>query len=183
MIEWSETRLPEVKLIKPRRFGDARGYFLEAWNQQHYQQAGIEGPFVQDNLSFSRHGILRGLHFQHPYAQGKLVQVLQGEVFDVAVDIRRQSPRFGQWVGVVLSADNQHQLYIPPGFAHGFCVTGESALFLYKCTEFYHPEAEYSLRWNDPDIGIEWPCCQPQLSAKDQQGVGLYDFNPDQLPA
>lgn len=176
------TALPEVKLIKPAVFGDERGFFLETWNQQRYPQAGLEAAFVQDNVSSSRRGILRGLHFQYPFAQGKLVHVLQGEVFDVAVDIRRASPRFGAWVGVVLSAENHHQLYIPPGFAHGFCVTSDQAIFAYKCTEFYHPETERSLLWNDPALGIQWPLANPELSAKDRNGLCLQEFNTDDLP-
>jgi dTDP-4-dehydrorhamnose 3,5-epimerase len=177
------TCLPGVLLIKPEVFGDARGFFLESWNRRRYAEAGLDRDFVQDNLSFSRRGILRGLHFQNPGPQGKLVQVLRGEVFDVAVDIRVGSPSFGQWYGTVLSEENHHQLYVPENFAHGFCVTSETALFAYKCTDFYRPANEHSLLWNDPDIGIAWPIDSPELSAKDQAGRRLQDFPPESLPA
>jgi dTDP-4-dehydrorhamnose 3,5-epimerase len=177
------TRLPEVLLIEPDVFGDERGYFCESWQKKRYAEMGLAADFVQDNVSFSQRNILRGLHVQHPYAQGKLVHVLQGEVFDVAVDIRQNSPDFGRWVGVYLSAENHHQLYVPPGFAHGFCVTSETALFVYKCTELYHPETELSIAWNDPDLGIEWPVTQPNLSKKDQDGWLLNDIPAARLPA
>jgi dTDP-4-dehydrorhamnose 3,5-epimerase len=176
------TPLPGVLLIKPDVFGDSRGYFLESWNRRRYAEIGLDRDFVQDNQSLSRRGILRGLHFQNPEAQGKLVQVLRGEVFDVAVDIRRGSPTFGQWYGAVLSEENHHQLWVPEGFAHGFCVTSDLALFAYKCTDFYNPKAEFSLRWDDPDLGILWPIENPELSAKDQAGVFLKDFPRDCLP-
>lgn len=161
------TTLPDVLLVQPQVHADARGYFAETFHAERYARAGIAGPFVQDNLSFSQHGVLRGLHYQWPNPQGKLVYVLQGEVFDVAVDIRRDSPSFGHWVGVTLSAENHHQLWIPPGFAHGFCVSSESALVAYKCTALYAPECEHSIHWNDPDIGITWPTAAPHLSPKD----------------
>lgn len=177
-----ETRLPGVLIVEPKVFGDARGYFMESYQAQRYAEAGIAGPFVQDNISFSRRGILRGLHVQNPNPQGKLVQVLQGEVFDVAVDIRVGSPTFGQWEGVVLSQENARQLYVPPGLAHGFLVTGETALFAYKCTDYYAPQAEISVLWNDPDIGIAWPRIEPQLSAKDAAGLRLADIDPARLP-
>jgi dTDP-4-dehydrorhamnose 3,5-epimerase len=176
------TPLEGVVLIKPDVFGDARGFFLETWNRSRYAELGLDLDFVQDNLSFSRRGILRGLHFQNPEPQGKLVQALQGEVFDVAVDIRRGSPTFGRWHGVVLSEENHHQFYVPEGYAHGFCVLSETALFGYKCTGFYNPKTEHSLRWDDPDIAIEWPIGEPILSAKDQAGRFLKDFPEDQLP-
>lgn len=176
------TDLPGVLLIEPRVFGDQRGFFMETWNQAAYAAAGIPPVFVQDNLSLSRKGILRGLHFQNPNTQGKLVYVLQGEVFDVAVDIRRGSPTFGQSVSIVLSADNKRQLYIPPGFAHGFCVTSETALFAYKCTDKYNPQAEASVLWNDPALNIPWPVDNPELSAKDVQGIRLADIPDDKLP-
>lgn len=179
----TETALPGVLIIEPKVFGDERGYFMETWNQARYADAGLPGRFVQDNLSFSRRGVLRGLHFQNPNGQGKLVHVLQGEVFDVAVDIRRGSPSFGQWAGVTLSAENKRQFYIPPGFAHGFCVTSETALFVYKCTEFYDPKSEASLLWNDPAIAIDWPLeGAPELSAKDREAPTLAAFPADRLP-
>lgn len=178
----SSTDLPEVLLIEPDVFGDERGYFCETWQKQRYAEHGLAVDFVQDNLSFSQQNILRGLHVQNPYAQGKLVHVLQGEVFDVAVDIRAGSPNFGRWVGVYLSAENHHQLYIPPGFAHGFCVTSATALFAYKCTELYHPETEFSIAWNDADIGIQWPITNPNLSKKDLAALLLRDIAHDKLP-
>lgn len=176
------TSLPGVLLIKPDVFGDSRGYFLESWNRRRYAEAGLDRDFVQDNLSLSRRGILRGLHFQNPNAQGKLVQVLRGEVFDMAVDIRQGSPTFGQWYGAILSEANHHQLWVPEGFAHGFCVTSDMALFSYKCTEFYNPATEFSLRWDDPDLGIAWPVESPILSAKDQGAPRLKDFPRENLP-
>lgn len=176
------TTLPGVLLIKPDVFGDARGFFQETWNRCRYAEAGLDVTFVQDNLSRSGRGILRGLHFQHPNPQGKLVYVLDGEVFDVAVDIRRGSPTFGRWYGATLSAENHHQLYVPPGFAHGFCVTGDSALFAYKCTDFYQPQHEHSLLWNDPDLDIHWPVAEPILSAKDKAGRLLKHVSGDALP-
>ncbi|OGS95987.1 MAG: dTDP-4-dehydrorhamnose 3,5-epimerase [Gallionellales bacterium RIFCSPLOWO2_02_FULL_57_47] len=176
------TALPGVLIIEPKVFGDQRGFFMETWNQANYAAAGIPDTFVQDNLSLSKKGTLRGLHFQKPNAQGKLVYVLQGEVFDVAVDIRHGSPTFGQSVSIVLSADNKRQLYIPPGFAHGFCVTSETALFAYKCTDKYNPRAEASVLWNDPALNIEWPIDNPELSTKDIQGIRLADLPVDRLP-
>jgi dTDP-4-dehydrorhamnose 3,5-epimerase len=175
-------RLPEVLLVEPQRFGDARGYFLETWRQDRYQAAGITLSFVQDNLSRSAQGILRGLHLQHPNDQGKLVYVLEGEVFDVAVDVRVGSPSFGQWTGAVLSAVDHRQLWIPPGFAHGFCVTSESALFAYKCTAPYSAADEVGVLWNDPALGIPWPVAVPRLSAKDAGLPRLGDIDPSRLP-
>jgi dTDP-4-dehydrorhamnose 3,5-epimerase len=175
------TPLAGLLLVKPDVFGDERGFFQETWNLRRYTEAGLDRHFVQDNLSLSRKGILRGLHFQNPGPQGKLVYVLQGEVFDVAVDVRADSPTFGQWYGATLSAENHHQLFVPEGFAHGFCVTSETALFAYKCTDFYNPKAEFSLLWNDPDIGIEWPIKNPELSEKDQNGQPLSEFSRDSL--
>jgi dTDP-4-dehydrorhamnose 3,5-epimerase len=163
----SPTSLPDVLLIEPKVFGDERGYFFEVWKQDRYVENGVPGEFVQDNVSRSAKGIIRGLHFQEPNAQGKLVMVLSGHVFDVAVDIRKGSPSFGQWTSAELSGQNHHQLWIPPGFAHGFCVLSESADFLYKCTALYSPECEQSVRYDDPAIGIEWPVSEPVLSAKD----------------
>ncbi|MCX7111075.1 MAG: dTDP-4-dehydrorhamnose 3,5-epimerase [Proteobacteria bacterium] len=177
------TPLSGVLLIQPDLFGDHRGYFQESWNRQKYAEQGLDVDFVQDNLSFSKKGILRGLHFQNPQPQGKLVQALQGEVFDVAVDIRQGSPTFGQWFGAVLSAENHLQMYVPEGFAHGFCVLSETALFAYKCTEYYNPQTEHSLRFDDPDIGIQWPLDEaPSLSAKDVNAKLLKDFPHDLLP-
>jgi dTDP-4-dehydrorhamnose 3,5-epimerase len=170
-----KTELPDVLLIEPKVFGDARGFFYESFQAARYTQAGITGPFVQDNHSRSVKGTLRGLHFQEPRSQGKLVQVLRGTVYDVAVDVRRGSPTFGRWVGVELSEAQPRQLWIPPGFAHGFCVLSESADFFYKCTEFYAPEAERSIAWNDPQIGIRWPMTDPILSAKDRDAPRLED--------
>ncbi len=177
-----ETKLPEVIIIKPDVFGDIRGFFMETWNQSRYAQAGLPTSFVQDNLSFSTRGVLRGLHFQNPNPQGKLVFVLQGEVFDVAVDIRVGSPTFGQWVGVTLSSENKRQLYIPEGFAHGFCVISEIALFVYKCTDYYNPHTEGGILWNDLDVSIEWPINTPIVSEKDTGHPLLKEFPSDRLP-
>ncbi len=177
-----KTKLPGVHIIEPDVYGDARGFFLETWARKRYLDAGVPETFVQDNLSKSRRGVLRGLHLQHPYGQGKLVQVLMGEVFDVAVDVRRGSPTFGQWVGAELSGDNHRQIYIPPGFAHGFCVLSEETLFAYKCTEAYHRETELGVIWNDPDVGIQWPIQDPALSEKDSSFPKLADIPPDRLP-
>ncbi len=177
-----ETELPEVLLIEPKVFGDARGFFMETWSRSRYADAGIPVDFVQDNVSFSQRGVLRGLHFQNPDTQGKLVYVLRGAVFDVAVDIRVGSPHFGRWVGVSLSADNKCQLYIPPGFAHGFCVTSDEVLFAYKCTDSYNPAAEGTVRWDDPDIGIAWPVSAAQVSDKDRRGSLLKDWPRQRLP-
>lgn len=172
----SSTDLPDVLRIERRVFRDDRGWFVESWNADRYTEAGIAEGFVQDNVSFSQHGVLRGLHLQRdPYAQGKLVSVLSGEVWDVAVDVRPESETFGQWVGETLSAENGVQLYIPPGFAHGFVVTGDHAVFSYKCTALYAPEAEVSIRWNDPEIGIQWPVDRPVVSGKDARAAGFRD--------
>ncbi len=176
------TRLPGVMIIEPRVFRDPRGYFLETWNQAAYAAEGLTASFVQDNLSYSHRGVLRGLHYQHPEAQGKLVYVLEGEVFDVAVDIRPGSPTFGQWTGAVLSAENRLQCYIPPGFAHGFVVTSETAKFAYKCTAFYQPRDEGSVLWNDPDLAIDWPVRSPILSSKDGEAPRLRDIPSQRLP-
>lgn len=178
-----ETAIPGVFIIEPKVWGDERGYFLETYRANRYAEHGIPQPMVQDNQSFSRKGVLRGLHVQHPHAQGKLVQVYAGEVFDVAVDIRRGSPTFGQWVGVTLSGENKRQFWVPPGFAHGFLVTGESALFVYKNTEYYSPATEFSVRWDDPDIGIDWPLDgAPELSRKDSDAALLKDIPLERLP-
>ena len=177
-----QTELPGVLIIEPRVFGDERGFFMETWQQQRYAEAGMPEQFVQDNISFSRRGILRGLHYQNPQGQGKLVYVLQGEVYDVAVDIRAGSPHYGDAVGVKLSAENKRQFYIPPGFAHGFCVTSTTALFVYKCTEFYNPVLEGSVRWDDPQLGIDWPVSDPLLSDKDKAAPLLREIPQDKLP-
>lgn len=176
------TELPEVLRIDPKVFGDARGYFFETWHRDRYAELGLPREFVQDNLSRSQRGILRGLHLQHPHAQGKLVQVLEGEVFDVAVDVRVGSPTFGRWVSEVLSFENHRQLWVPPGFAHGFCVTSETAVLSYKCTELYHPETELSVAWNDPKLGIPWPVKEPVLSKKDAAAQRLADIPTERLP-
>ncbi|WP_419308076.1 dTDP-4-dehydrorhamnose 3,5-epimerase [Chromohalobacter israelensis] len=171
-MEVIETRISDVKLIKPKVFGDERGYFFESFNQKAFEEAvGQSVSFVQDNHSRSVKGTLRGLHYQlPPHPQGKLVRVTVGEVFDVAVDIRRSSPTFGQWVGEYLSADNKHQLWIPPGFAHGFLVTSEVAEFQYKCTDFYAPDCESAIRWDDKELSISWPIKKcPLVSHKDDQ--------------
>jgi dTDP-4-dehydrorhamnose 3,5-epimerase len=173
--------LEGLLLIEPRVFGDPRGFLIENWHERRYQDAGLDFRFVQDNLSFSRRGTLRGLHCQNPCAQGKLVWVSQGEVFDVAVDLRAASPTFGRWAGITLSGDNKLQFFLPPGFAHGFLVLSETALFQYKCTEFYSPQHELAVRWNDPDIGIQWPITDPVLSAKDAAAPFLRDLPRDRL--
>ncbi len=170
------TRLPEVLLIEPRVFTDERGVFYESYSRKIYEASGIEGEFVQDNHSISVKNVLRGLHYQTGRGQAKLVRVTRGEVFDVAVDIRPQSPGFGQWVGVRLSEENRRQLYIPTGFAHGFMVLSETAEFLYKCSNYYSPGEERGLAWDDPDIGIEWPGSDPILSVKDRQNSRLRDL-------
>jgi len=169
------TGIPDVLLIQPVVRQDARGFFVETWHEARYRAAGIDLGFVQDNYSRSGRGTLRGLHYQTQHSQGKLVRVAAGEVFDVAVDLRASSPTFGRWVGAMLSGDNHHQLWVPPGFAHGFYVTSETADVLYKCTELYAPEYERTLRWDDPDIGIEWPLGgrPPILSQKDAAAAGL----------
>lgn len=169
------TAIPDVLIIEPKVFGDARGFFFESYNEHAFAQAmGLSLKFVQDNHSRSAQGVLRGLHYQIRQPQGKLVRVVRGSVFDVAVDLRRSSPTFGRWVGVELSESNHRQLWVPPGFAHGFVVTSESADFLYKTTDYYAPEHERCIAWNDPAIGIQWPLDgAPVMSAKDQQGVSL----------
>ncbi|MEW6635334.1 MAG: dTDP-4-dehydrorhamnose 3,5-epimerase [Actinomycetota bacterium] len=177
-----ETGLPGVLVIEPRVFGDERGFFMESWNGRRYEKLGIPNRFVQDNLSFSQKGVLRGLHFQNPRPQGKLVSVLVGEVFDVAVDIRVGSPTFGRWTGAYLSAENRRQLWVPPDFAHGFVVTSEGALFSYKCTDYYAPEHDGSILWSDPEIGIEWPVESPILSEKDRNAPALREMPEGALP-
>ncbi|HRU04654.1 MAG TPA: dTDP-4-dehydrorhamnose 3,5-epimerase [Candidatus Brocadiia bacterium] len=175
------TALPDVLLIRPQVFGDERGFFMETFHEAKMAAQGLRERFVQDNLSRSVKGALRGLHFQNPRGQGKLVRVVAGAVFDVAVDVRRGSPTFGRWVAQELSAENKLALYVPPGFAHGFCVLSESADFFYKCTDFYAPEHEHGILWNDPDIGIAWPVRDPILSAKDSRYPRLASLG-DELP-
>ena len=172
-----ETALPGVLIIEPRVFGDARGFFMETWNQAAFAEAGLDLAFVQDNHSRSQKGVLRGLHFQNPAPQGKLVRVTKGAVFDVAVDLRRQSPTFGQWVGVELSAENRRMLWVPEGFAHGFLTLADDTDFLYKCTAPYAPQSEHTLAWDDPTVGIDWPVTgrDPIISDKDARGLALAD--------
>ncbi|HCE1795373.1 TPA: dTDP-4-dehydrorhamnose 3,5-epimerase [Vibrio parahaemolyticus] len=171
-----DTKIPDVKIIEPAVFGDERGFFMETWNQKRFEElvTGKPTKFVQDNHSKSKKGILRGLHYQTENTQGKLVRVISGEVFDVAVDIRKDSPTFGMWVGEYLSAENKRQLWVPEGFAHGFYVISEEAEFVYKCTNYYAPEAEKSIIWNDPNLKINWPFVDtPTLSEKDKTGEGF----------
>lgn len=178
------TPLEEVLLFRPTAHGDARGFFLETFRASTYADAGLTLPFVQDNQSRSGRGILRGLHYQWPNPQGKLISVPRGRVFDVAVDIRAGSPCFGQWFGTVLDDENHCQLWVPPGFAHGFCVLSDEADFAYKCTEYYHPEYDAAIRWNDADIGVDWPLKEvtPLLSAKDERAPFLGELTADRLP-
>jgi len=173
--------LDGLLILEPKVFGDSRGFFLETWNRNRYLEIGIPADFVQDNISFSRRGILRGFHFQNPNSQGKRVSCLQGEIYDVAVDLRRASPTFGQWQSTTLSSENKRQFFIPPGFAHGFQVLSDSALFHYKCTDFYTPAHERTLKWNDPALKIPWPITDPVLSDKDTRGVALADLPPEHL--
>jgi dTDP-4-dehydrorhamnose 3,5-epimerase len=167
------TDIPDVLIVEPRVFGDARGLFFESWNRRTFAAAGLDVDFVQDNHSRSSRGVLRGLHYQIRHAQGKLVRVIAGEVYDVAVDLRRASPTFGRHVAVTLSADNARMLWVPAGFAHGFCVTSDSADFLYKTTDYWHAEHERTLLWNDPALGIDWPVRDPVIAAKDAAGTPL----------
>ena len=165
-----QSSLPDVLVFEPKVFKDTRGFFLETWSANRYQEAGIIKTFVQDNISFSKRGTLRGLHYQHPHGQGKLVQAISGQVYDLALDIRSDSPTFRQWFSIVLDANKHNQVYIPPGFAHGFLVLSETALFSYKCTDYYNPEDEYGIIWHDADIAIDWPLVgEPIVSDKDKQ--------------
>jgi dTDP-4-dehydrorhamnose 3,5-epimerase len=176
VVQFIPTAIPAVVLIEPRVFSEERGFFMETWQARKFATAGLDLHFVQDNHSKSGQGVLRGLHYQVKQTQGKLVRAVAGEVFDVAVDLRRGSPTLGRWVGVTLSAENKRQLWVPPGFAHGFYVTSETAEFVYKCTDFYAPEHERSLRWDDPQLAIAWPLvggAAPTLSAKDAAGVAF----------
>ena len=175
-MKFIETNIPDVKIIESQVFGDERGFFMETFRTELFNQHCGERTFVQENHSKSAHGILRGLHYQTQNTQGKLVRVTQGEVFDVAVDMRKNSPTYGQWVGVLLSAENKRQLWVPEGFAHGFYVTTESAEFVYKCTDVYNPNVEVSIKWDDPTLNIDWPLVDeklPQLSAKDEAGLSF----------
>jgi dTDP-4-dehydrorhamnose 3,5-epimerase len=177
-----ETGIPGLVVIEPQVHGDHRGFFMETWNASRYRAHGLPDAFVQSNLSRSGAGVIRGLHYQQPQPQGKLVHVLEGRVFDVAVDIRSDSPTFGQWAGVELSSDNHRQMYVPEGFAHGFCVLGESALLAYQCTSEYHAEYDAAIAWDDPDIGIRWPLENGRLSKKDAMAPRLADIPADRLP-
>ncbi|MBW1892781.1 MAG: dTDP-4-dehydrorhamnose 3,5-epimerase [Deltaproteobacteria bacterium] len=176
------TALDGVLIIEPSVFPDNRGFFMETYNRDRYKAEGIETDFVQDNFSYSVQGTLRGLHYQFPHSQAKLVQVLDGAIFDVAVDIRRGSSTFGQWTGAQLSGENKRQFLIPEGFAHGFAVLSKTAMFTYKCSDFYSPECEKGVIWNDPDIGIEWPVTQPILSDRDKKLLFLKNIDQEYLP-
>ncbi len=178
-----ETKLPGVKIIEPKVFGDDRGYFFESFQAERYKECGITRPFVQDNTSRSEKNVLRGLHHQTNHTQGKLIYVTSGRVFDAAVDIRLNSPTFGQWTSIILDDVDHRQFYIPPGFAHGFCVLSERADFFYKCTDYYDAASEISIAWDDKDIGIEWPISNPILSGKDKVGQRLKDIPKEQLPS
>ncbi|MBK5101669.1 MAG: dTDP-4-dehydrorhamnose 3,5-epimerase [Desulfobacteraceae bacterium] len=178
----SEASLGGVLIIEPDVLGDTRGFFMETFHQRRYGESGIETPFVQDNISYSVRGTLRGLHYQRPHAQAKLVQVLMGEVFDVAVDIRLGSPTFGQWTAAQLSDTNRQQLFVPEGFAHGLCVLSETALVMYKCSDFYDPDSEWGIFWGDPDLGIDWPVQDPLLSDKDSRYPPLKGLPVERLP-
>lgn len=181
-MKFERTDLPEVAIIRPAVYSDARGYFMELYHKNKFMKANIDDVIVQVNLSASRYGVLRGLHYQHPKGQGKLVIVAQGSIYDVAVDIRRGSPRFGKWVGFELSDDNKKQVWIPPGFAHGICVLSDSATIIYKCTELYYPDHEHSILWNDPQLNITWPIDNPTVSDKDNSGKFLRDIDVLNLP-
>jgi dTDP-4-dehydrorhamnose 3,5-epimerase len=181
-LKLTPTSLPEVKVVEPRVMEDPRGRFFELFRAERFAAAGLADRFVQDNVSTSTRGVLRGLHLQHPFGQAKLICAVRGEIFDVAVDVRVGSPTFGQWVGQYLSAKDERQFYIPAGFAHGFVVTSSEAIVVYKCSEYYHPEAELTIRWNDPAIGIQWPARDPILSAKDDGAPALADIPPGALP-
>ncbi|MFU8805240.1 MAG: dTDP-4-dehydrorhamnose 3,5-epimerase [Bradymonadaceae bacterium] len=176
------TPLPGVLVIEPRVFADGRGFFVETFRTDLLSEAGLAEPFVQDNHSRSRKGVLRGLHYQLEQPQGKLVRVTRGAVYDVAVDVRLDSPSFGQWFGCVLDDETHRQLYVPPGFAHGFCVLSDEVDFVYKCTDYYHPQSEQGIAWDDPDLAIKWPLQDVSLSEKDQGHPGLADQAPERLP-
>lgn len=180
-MEVTKTVFPGVVFITPKIYGDSRGWFYESWNHERYAEIGITENFVQDNVSFSSKGVLRGLHYQKPYTQGKLVSVLQGEVWDVIVDIRRSSPMFGKWQGFTLTGANKEQLYVPKGFAHGFCVISDTALFQYKCTDRYSPNSEHGILWNDKTINIPWPVTDPIISEKDTKHPAFADISAELL--
>ena len=174
MFTFKETKIKDVYIIEPKVFGDNRGYFMETYRKEDFDKAGLKYNFVQDNQSKSKKGVLRGLHYQKTFPQAKLVRVISGEVFDVAVDLRKNSPTYGEWVGEILSSENKKMLMIPRGFAHGFMVLSETAEFIYKCDEVYHPEDEGGIMWNDPDVGVKWPSdIEPLLSEKDQKHPSL----------
>lgn len=177
-----QTAIPGVVIFEPKILGDRRGFFLETYREDLIKDAGINQPFVQDNHSRSRKGILRGMHYQLTQPQGKLIRVASGSVFDVAVDVRRGSPTFGEWFGTILDDKNMRMLYVPPGFAHGFLTLSDTADFLYKCTDYYHPQSEQGIAWNDPDIDIAWPSREPMLSEKDQSNPPLSKMPMDKLP-
>jgi len=181
-MKFTKTALPGCIIVEPQVFGDARGFFYESYNEHKYRDAGIDRRFVQSNVSRSARGVLRGLHYQWPRPQGKLVSVLEGEVYDVAVDIRQGSPTFGQWAAVMLTAENHRHFWIPEGFAHGFCVVSEVATFSYQCTDLYAPQSEGGIRWDDPAIGIDWPISDALLSEKDAKASLLADVGMDRLP-
>jgi dTDP-4-dehydrorhamnose 3,5-epimerase len=180
-MEVSQGELSGLLILKPDVFADDRGWFMEVWNRARCSDTRLPAEFVQDNQSFSRRGVLRGLHFQNPRPQGKLVHVLQGTVFDVVVDLRRDSATFGRWFGLELSGENRLQLYVPEGFAHGFQAITDPAVVSYKCTRSYEPQAEHTLRWDDPDVGVQWPLASPALSPKDARGRLLKEFAPETL--
>ena len=174
MFTFKETKIKDVYVVEPKVFGDNRGYFMETYRKEDFDKAGLKYDFVQDNQSKSKRGVLRGLHYQRNFPQAKLVRVISGEVFDVAVDLRKNSPTYGQWVGEILSSENKKMLMVPRGFAHGFMVLSETAEFIYKCDEVYHPEDEGGIMWNDPEVGIKWPSdIEPLLSEKDQKHPSL----------
>ena len=181
-IKYIKTDIPGVLLVEPKVFEDSRGFFMETFHQKKYAEVGIDHAFIQDNCSHSTQGTLRGLHYQLKHPQGKLIYVITGEIFDVAVDIRQWSPTFGKWVGQYLSDQNKRQIFIPEGFAHGFCVISETADVLYKATDLYNPDDEYGVLWSDPDIGIDWPVKVPIVSDKDKQYRRLRDTTETQLP-
>jgi dTDP-4-dehydrorhamnose 3,5-epimerase len=181
-MEVTEARIPGVLLIQPRIFADSRGHFLETYQSERYLENGLPSVFVQDNVSYSTRNVLRGMHYQSGRPQGKLVMALRGEILDVVIDIRKGSPTFGEWLGVTLSSDNYRQVYIPEGFAHGFCVTSETAMVLYKCTDYYSPSDERGIRWDDPVLKIDWPVSNPILSGKDMGYPSLEEVREQDLP-